>query len=230
LLLLNEHSTGGTKGFRDFIGPSIDTGFRVSALASPRKLALTVDLAMMLAHTVINQPVDESFPLERIKFHYNGRVPLKGVLDGSPYPFFWVDTKPSDALYAVEDRILNTNPVDGSAVKEFCDLFILKQGVNMTRPFIQGSSDPLYKDIPEYHVARLQHLEHYWKNELKKRRSERDALSGNEPDAANTETLGEEKIEELAQMAITRTSTAGKPVANTETSDTSIEQGGKEHP
>ena len=34
---------------RDFIGPSIDTGFRLTGLATPRRLMLSVDLAFLLA-------------------------------------------------------------------------------------------------------------------------------------------------------------------------------------
>lgn len=46
--------TGQRAAIRDFIGPSIDTGFRVASASSPRRFVITVDLAFILAHVAGN--------------------------------------------------------------------------------------------------------------------------------------------------------------------------------
>lgn len=84
---------GGATGLvKDYIGPSMDLGFRIAAKATPRKFAVTADLALIMAHA---SPPTSHFTdkLSRPFFcpaplHYDGGVDLKGVLGGNPYPFF----------------------------------------------------------------------------------------------------------------------------------------------
>lgn len=169
---------GQISGFRDFIGPSIDTGFRVAAHATPRKLVITIDLAYILAHAIKSQPTHD-FPIDRMEFHYDGRVALKGVLDGSPYPLFWIAAQPLDDLQRLEDGFLKSNQVELTQVREFCELFIEKQaGRYITRPFIIGDKDPRFQDVPSYHVNRLKQLSDYFQFETQKRKDELKQLAG----------------------------------------------------
>lgn len=65
----------------DFLGPEIDSGFRVSAHSSPERCAISIQLAWLLARQSGSfWPVDA--------FHYSGRHSLKGVINGRPYPVF----------------------------------------------------------------------------------------------------------------------------------------------
>ena len=41
---------------KDFIGPSIDTGFRLCASSNPRKFVVSVELALMLVHAIRARP------------------------------------------------------------------------------------------------------------------------------------------------------------------------------
>jgi hypothetical protein len=204
LMLLRIHSDNpGQRSFRDFIGPSIDTGFRVAQLATSRKMAITVDLALMLAHATVNQPNEEDFPFEKLNFHYEGRVPLKGVLDGAAYPFFWIDIADTDPLIVIEDRISKVESIGANEVKEFCERFIAKSGRAITKPFIVDSEEPLFRTVPQYHLSRLTRLSEYWKNESEYRRTEQDALnSDTPPDDGATESLEDAESKILASHMV----------------------------
>ncbi|KZF00874.1 hypothetical protein A2J03_09825 [Rhodococcus sp. EPR-157] len=65
----------------DFVGPSIDTGFRVLKYASRRYFVLTVEVAHILfKHYSFIERKDEAFLV--------GMHELKGVWGGKPYPVF----------------------------------------------------------------------------------------------------------------------------------------------
>ncbi len=63
----------------DYIGPQMDVGFRLSKFSDRRKLIISVDLAYLLTEFVTE-----------LKFYFDGRKPLPGVLDEQPYPIIWV--------------------------------------------------------------------------------------------------------------------------------------------
>lgn len=95
---------------RDFIGQAIDTGFRVSAHATVRKLALSVELAHMLSMTCaqiaeskLNIPMLGS---TGFRFFFDGRQTLKGVMGGTPYPVIWLDAEPERSIHAAEDILM----------------------------------------------------------------------------------------------------------------------------
>lgn len=85
---------------RDFIGPSIDTGFRLGGFASDRKLVMSVELAYVIAAEQVRASERRqiynlgTFVLPDFMFKYEGRHSLKGVLGRVPYPIIWVDLAP----------------------------------------------------------------------------------------------------------------------------------------
>jgi len=68
----------------DFTGPEIDAGFRLAKNATPRRLAISAELAFLM----LSQE-DRS-----LNFHYEGRVVLKDVDD--EYPLIWIDAYPAN--------------------------------------------------------------------------------------------------------------------------------------
>lgn len=170
--------------FRDFVGPSMDTGFRVAELSTARKMAISSDLALMLAFTDITLHAKTSdHGVASIEFHYDGRVPLKGVIDGAPYPFFWLDTATAESLFACEDKINGPKPVESThAVKDFCENFLRDLGERHL-PFIDGSSDTYFQPKSSFHASRLQSLSAYWQKGMdKSRQAAKAQLSDKGPD------------------------------------------------
>ena len=125
---------------RDFIGPSIDTGFRLGAYASPRKFAISVELAYMLSSEqgVIDRHDHHlgAFGLRQLVFGYDGRASLKGVMNGNGYPVFWIDLAHSVKIYEMEDELLGNHRCDISHISHFSHLFIAENSAFLDFPYI----------------------------------------------------------------------------------------------
>lgn len=117
--LLNTHykNTNKSKISIDFIGPSIDTGFRLSGYATGRKMVVSVDIAYIISMTQFDGE------LKRLDFFYDGSIALKGVFGGSNYPLFWLDMSSPDSLSKREDKLKSQNACEKEDVKEFCEAF-----------------------------------------------------------------------------------------------------------
>ena len=61
---------------RDFIGPSIDTGFRLTSLATPRKFPISIEVAWLLA-TAHLPPKSKRPGVDWFSIGYNGRKEIK---------------------------------------------------------------------------------------------------------------------------------------------------------
>jgi hypothetical protein len=74
----------------DFLGKSIDCGFRLAKFSSADKLILSAELTLALCESA-----NSSGFRFRGDFNYHGREELKGVIAGRPYPIVTVDTQRS---------------------------------------------------------------------------------------------------------------------------------------
>lgn len=143
----------------DFIGPSMDTGFRIATLASPRKFAVSVDLAYMLATTTNSKDSDENLlHRKELPFRYDGRIALKGVNGGDPYPFFWIDMKDDDLLSRTEDDLLLTASILPHKVVAFCNNYLEAGDGHIMKPYIFESGKK-FNGPPVDHTKRLLRLE-----------------------------------------------------------------------
>jgi len=68
-----------SQAYVDYLGPDVDTGFRLGGCVGRGQLIVSSNLVQLLAG------MKES---EGIQFHYVGRKVLKGVYKGRPYPLF----------------------------------------------------------------------------------------------------------------------------------------------
>lgn len=176
---------------RDFIGPSIDTGFRLCSAASPRRLVLTVDLVLMVVHAVRAAP--PGLALAGLDIHYQGRETFKGVMGGFGYPVFWIDMAHSAELDTTEDRLLNRAPRNTDDIKAFCEHFIAENKTRMIIPYIAGNPDRYFDNPPDHHGERLEALRDYYVNETKRRQveSESAAEPGTEEAGLDQKTLSD---------------------------------------
>jgi hypothetical protein len=149
--LLNTIYTG-TDGFGlsvDYIGPSIDTGFRLTSFSSSRKMVVSLDVAYLISMTSFDGEV------ERIDLNYEGSHPLKGVMGGAPYPVFWINMSGSHSLAVKEDRLRSQSVANREDVKEYCDAFYEEYSSFTFRPFIKGDVGQTMAKMPpwydEYH-------------------------------------------------------------------------------
>ncbi|MGJ5177911.1 hypothetical protein ACQR16_27400 [Bradyrhizobium oligotrophicum] len=187
---------------RDFIGPAIDTGFRLAQLSSPRRLVISVELALMLIHAVRTQPSDERYNYTKPRFFFSGRHNFKGVFGGLPYPVFWIDMHPSPSLERTEDKLNKLEPLGTDDVLEFCEAFIKENSSYCFMPYIYNNVEPAFARVPDHHQERLNSLRDYWESERTKREVERKSLSQKDDDldaaGANSPADDSKAADELA--------------------------------
>lgn len=139
---------------RDFLGPSIDLGFRLTRFADGRRIPVSVDLAYLLAKSA-NHVSEELKPT----ILFGSSESLKGVMDGKKYPVLWVDrldgTQTSeDVLRCIERRC------DYGAICRFADdLFEREGNPCLERPFIEDDDDEDIRKVPDYMRSRRKEIE-----------------------------------------------------------------------
>jgi hypothetical protein len=92
-----------------------------------------MDVAYMLARCRGDQA------LTHLDIHYDGRVPLKGVFKGKPYPLFWIDNSPAGSFEAKESQA--RQPTRDMDIIGFCDTFYDESDYYQEfahRPFIRN--------------------------------------------------------------------------------------------
>lgn len=84
---------------RDFVGPSIDAGFRISKFSTAKRFVVSAELALLLLDTLLATP-----QVEPCRLMYHGREVLRGVVRGKPYPIVWIDMQ--DGELTLEEELL----------------------------------------------------------------------------------------------------------------------------
>jgi hypothetical protein len=118
---------------RDFVGPSIDTGFRLGGWASPRRLILSADLAFLLTSTY--SASEDALPL-----HFSGAQKLRGVVDNQPYPMIWLPVG-AGARADIEDDGIGRHLTDPSVLRSFCEAIIEQNYKVFTPLFLDDDPD-----------------------------------------------------------------------------------------
>jgi hypothetical protein len=81
----------------DFLGKSIDTGFRVAGSSSYDRCSLSVQLGYVLAEASVRKAFAGNV-------EFSGRTALKGVNEGTPYPRLFIDTERSHKKITLRGR------------------------------------------------------------------------------------------------------------------------------
>lgn len=126
----------------DFVGPSIDIGFRLATMSTARKFMISLDVAYFLA----------SVSDDNIALHYDGRQYFKGVAGGVAYPTFWIDMGDDDALDHFEDQLLEKNLCPDKKVKQFCEKFYADKDNPSFAPILFGSRVPAGLTLSDSYV------------------------------------------------------------------------------
>jgi hypothetical protein len=143
----------------DFVGMSIDTGFRLTKFASPRKLIVSLDLLWLLAESRKN---NSFYTFLDNKIKYVGKQELKGVLSGKPYPIFWIDSYTESPI---EDKfLLDQKTCEPDDIIKFCkELSGSIRSSAFVKPFIVGDNSDQIKeerirqDFKQQHASLLKY-------------------------------------------------------------------------
>jgi hypothetical protein len=166
----------------DYVGPSVDLGFRLRDHATPRRLVVSADLVWLLCHTHGSCSDRER---RRCRFlaiphiGYDGRLGLRGILGGQPYPLLWIEADPDNGIDRAEDavlrRSLSGHTPDSDRVDQigrFCTLFLNGRTPLQSRPYITGCTDPEISRIPPEHRTWLARIESVVNGELERQSGE----------------------------------------------------------
>ena len=128
----------GLGGF-DYLGPSMDAGFRLAKHASKRRLQVSVDLALLL--TVAQTS---------LTFFFDGMEPLRGVLGDRPYPLIWIESDEDD----IEQRLqgIDRRHCDYRDLHQFCDNYLAScqsPPCWLIKPYL--ADDPRFQEQPAWH-------------------------------------------------------------------------------
>ena len=116
---------------RDYVGPSIDLGFRLAGRATRKKFVISADLALMLVDAVRALRMSEDdFPI-----HFSGRESFKGI--SNEYPVFWIDC--ADQTSKSEASL---SRCDYKYISEFVEEFITANSPPFYLPFIVSDEHP----------------------------------------------------------------------------------------
>ncbi|MFH1377271.1 MAG: hypothetical protein ABIH86_00790 [Planctomycetota bacterium] len=120
----------------DYIGPSMNCGFRLTKLSTERKTVISVELAHLLSSVIDSSHlIDDSH--EKMVLYYEGHVDLKGILSGKSYPVFWIDTTCSK----VNDDVLRSiKPVRNTETVSYLSSYF-EASSHITEPFIVKNGD-----------------------------------------------------------------------------------------
>jgi len=181
---------------KDYIGPSIDTGFRVAGKATPRQFMVSLEVALLLSLVTPPEELDNV-----IRVRYEGKESLKGVMGGVPYPLFWIDAHLSDDLTKLEDALLQPNAPNRDDARRFCVEFINRHDRYIFRPFLRESTEPLLSLIPENYESLLTRIAETWRKEKRKFDIEVASMRGEAPaeDGANAEEVDQDAAEKFSK-------------------------------
>jgi hypothetical protein len=142
---------------RDFVGPSIDTGFRLTSWASPDRLIVSVDLAFLLTGAYAKG-------IGPLRLHLSGKDKLRGVIDNQPYPTIWIPVGSRNRLDSNERRRGEIS-TDRTTIRSYCEATIEQNYKSITPLSLAGG----YEDfdwVPPYILNRV--IKH-WKDEARRR-------------------------------------------------------------
>jgi hypothetical protein len=158
---------------RDFVGPSIDLGFRLTELASPRRFVVSVELAWVLADMMVRHHL-----MDRLNLQVDeGRV-LRGILNDSEYPLIWIDALAHRPARDSFEKLMSRNACNADVLRDMCGQFINSQPI-LVMPYVVVDRQCIYGTVPAEHSEKLETMRQRIAQELdKEAQFERDQASG----------------------------------------------------
>lgn len=131
----------------DFLGSSIDAGFRVARHADTDRFAASAELALLLAEA-------KEHKLFTREFRYDGRQHLKGVNGDQPYPIVCIDTERDARKREVRTRerlVTRESDIAPLALYDFLKAYLLSNGTDV--PVLPLNSRCVALDAPASYEA-----------------------------------------------------------------------------
>ncbi|MCX8505639.1 MAG: hypothetical protein ORN98_03370 [Alphaproteobacteria bacterium] len=175
----------------DYIGPSMDIGFRLTKLADYQRVPISFEVAYILAKLgteFSNNKSSHRPKIEKINdwrgreklyadtnfFHnlfYDGLAHLPGVFGGQGYPHFWLRS-PYQQIDGMQADLINKHACDLTTATTYCDTTFAEKNHFLLKPYFANC--PLFdKPQPQYNQVLS-----YWIHLYKKQKGMDDGLEG----------------------------------------------------
>ena len=247
----------------DFLGPQMDTGFRIADKSTPKKMMISADIAYILSvllegdviyspekiNSANKKPKDqnsidiktrrfcqrvylllkrnlkdrrdlenigknynstniESIPkkgvreiiTENLKIYYDGRVPLKGVREGRPYPLFWLNADDENIIDIKEAQFSGDSNVEYHKIRDFTFRFLAQnylgydeEYLNMKESLPKSNSFVGDEWLMVPFIENFELLPYYCESEKQKKKDLRSIISSMQKTHRNRK----EKIQEF---------------------------------
>ncbi|MDD9909305.1 MAG: hypothetical protein OXR62_06390 [Ahrensia sp.] len=118
-------------GAIEYIGPTVDIGFRICQFSKPKRLIMSLEVTYMLTMDANNR---EKLDHKNISVNFFGRHELKGVLGGARYPIFGLDISEDKDFVRLENRFSGHEGLSYRDVAKYCELYFGKYGAYIQEP------------------------------------------------------------------------------------------------
>jgi hypothetical protein len=191
----------------DFVGSSMDCGFRLLSKADERKFVISADLAQILMAT------EQTFKFKfknvnypEIKYYFDGVQELKGIARyGVNYPIIWLDSYQLEAdgdiaKYARSlDKLSKTRPVDWADFRDFLTTFLSEIEGFPEVPYILNG-DYKFEKCPDDHLEKIKNFRGVYTQAVERlaslKRNAKDLGDSGAPPTDDQETaIGEVSID-----------------------------------
>jgi hypothetical protein len=189
--LLKEYYSGNEsrKINIDFVGPSMDCGFRLLGHSDERRMVLSADLVEILCEEIAwweRQQFQNLYP--PLKFYYSGTETLKGISRfGIKYPIIWLDNfdgaQPSDTSKYADaiDKLDSRAPVTDSKLRQFLATYLADMGGFPSRPYIafvseQGEVINTHSELPEEDAQLIEKYREIYLSNMEAEKSVQESL------------------------------------------------------
>lgn len=126
----------------DFIGRQIDIGFRITKYSTLNRFVISVEFAILLLRDNYLTIEDQG-----IKLYYEGRKPIRGILEHIDYPIVWIDME--DKFEHSENDLLlkDIRPTNQITLMRFMEEYIKRANPILYYPFVH-KDDRFFNCIP----------------------------------------------------------------------------------
>lgn len=167
----------------DFLGTSIDLGFRLRQHASPRKAIVSADLVWLLCQArsaCTEHQIGRCRSLELPSIGFDGSVFLKGILgELSSYPLFWIASAPPTEGEVLEEKLVKRAGLESPILRAYCSRFLDGSHALLMTPYIPDCPDKSVATIHPSHQDKLDRL----RNHVNGSSAQIDSVRERHPDA-----------------------------------------------
>jgi hypothetical protein len=145
---------------RDYLGPEIDLGFRLTKWSSPRRTTISAGLAWLLAHD------DHPALASDLRIFCDGVESLRGVMNDRPYPRLWIDQ--TDGRQSSLERLLDLKRPDYNPrlLTDYLRDFFASADGGISQPFLLDDSRAQINEVPTLFKERRRRLFTYTDDSL----------------------------------------------------------------